>query len=116
MTTIAHKTVTAEAPGADLVVRKGAALSARRARRQLSLTWTISREAAATAGLAGAEGGPVVLRIRLAWKRGVEGLHASLIDGETLRELEVMEPGAGWASADGLFHLDLPGILHVSVR
>ena len=116
MTTIAHKQVTAEPSGPELVVRKGAAIPSRRAARRLSLVWRISRDAAGAAGLAGSEGGPVELVIRLPWKRGVERVHAALIDGERSRELEVQESIVEWTVGEGLLHLDIPGLIRVTVQ
>lgn len=120
MSTIAHKPVTGDAAGPEVLVRTGIkpAVPARRAapRRELHLNWSIARDAAVAAGLAVEGNGPVVLRIGVAWKRGVERLTAGLVDGERVREIEVSETRAEWVSEEGLVHLDLPGVLRVSVR
>jgi len=118
MTTIAHKLVTSDASGAEVVVRAGVGAPVRRgaAPKHLSLAWSLSRDAAAAAGLVGPDGGAVVLQLRVPWKRGVERMHAAVIDGNRTRDLEVAESGSEWASEGGLWHLEIPGVLRVSVR
>ena len=90
-----------------------------RAGAALVLRWTLSREAAAAAGLVEAgDGRSPVLEVRLAWEGPVDGLTAVLVDGERHEDLalEGVRGGAWVQDSAGLRHLDLPGFLRVSAR
>lgn len=90
------------------------------ARRVLTLRWSLSRPAALAAGLVKGDGDIPLLEVALPWDvPTVTTIAAAVIDGERRREmaLEPVAPGH-WIvdEANGLRHLDLPGLVRVSMR
>lgn len=81
----------------------------------LVLSWRISRDAAASAGLADArDAGPVRLEIRVLSSAGT-GATAALCDGADRRELPAGGRGR-WVRVGELEHLDIPGTLSLTLR
>jgi hypothetical protein len=126
MSPLAQKTTTDLAGPAEVIVRHGHAPRTHTVvpRTWLALTWSISRAAAVAAGLVALDGaGEPVLELRVPWDSGsAQGsaeVSARLLDDGTVHalNLEAVRPGA-WVNdpAAGLAHLDLPGLVQVSVR
>ena len=87
----------------------------RRAELTLVLTWSVPREAAAVSELAGAGGRPV-LEVRVPWRGGMRRVEAGLVDADVRAPVDA-GPGRGrWLGDAGLWHLDIPGVLSLSVR
>jgi hypothetical protein len=94
-------------------------------RTWLALTWSLSRAAAATAGLVPVDGdAEPILELRVPWGPGGQvhdaaDVRARVLDGPASQELtlEAVRPG-GWMCepGTGLHHLDLPGLAQVSAR
>src|SRR5262245_5277413 len=89
-------------------------------RTMLVLRWSVSREAAAAAGLIApeAEESPA-LELIVPWDGPVHGIWAALINGAGREELALEGAATGaWVMDAGtdLRHLDLPGLVRISAR
>lgn len=82
----------------------------------LALRWTISPDAARAAGLSSSPGDAPAIELVVPWTGDVRAAAAEFIDGKHRRELTVPPATAEWTSNDGMHHLDLPGVLTLSVR
>ena len=100
--------------------RKPPVATARAARRAstLVLNWSLSRPAATARGLAVADGpGTPILEVRVPFRGQIKQgqVPATIIDGDSRREIAV-RGSASWLHDSDLWHLDIPGLLAVSVR
>ena len=105
---------TSPAPGK----RRGIAIVPHPAPPALVLTWSLSRPAAAARGLVtSAVGTAPSLEVSLPSSGPVNGrsLRAWLVDGAARRPVEAGGEGA-WVRDSDLSHLDLPGVLAVSLH
>lgn len=84
----------------------------------LTLRWTVTRDAAAAAGLVSADGrGSPVLEVRLGWDGpSVDQVAAAVLDGERTEELALESAATGaWTGDDRLRHVDVPGLVRASL-
>jgi hypothetical protein len=93
------------------------AVSVDRAARSLILAWALSPEAAAAAGVAAPEGEPR-LEIEAPWPPDRTALLARIVSDDMVRELPLPGHSVQWITdaAASLLHLEVPGILHATLR
>jgi hypothetical protein len=82
----------------------------------LSFRWTVSPDAARAAGLSAIPSEAPAVEVVVPWTGDVRTATAEFIDGPHRRELAVPPTTGAWTSSDGMHHLDLPGVLTLSVR